>query len=311
MPGPDRFDPYRVLGVRRDASSAELARAYRQQAKRVHPDLHGPDASRQMRDLNRSWHILSDPDRRRAWDISHAARPPGTHWPAGARRPEAPAGAEMATASTRASASAWEAARHATVPPGPDRVRVAEGWPRRPEPPPAPAGVRDSGWLAAAVAGVLVVVLIGLGWVASTQPAAASPHDAFADAGVTPALSVVLDAAHAVAVYRDGEGRLGVASARLGEQGWEARVLEERPDDGELSVRLATDGGGAAWASVVYGRAPAGAERVRLSVASSGGQVTDGLWAIGVRAPLRAEQVLWRFEAADGSVLQSGSGELP
>jgi hypothetical protein len=303
MPGPDRFDPYRALGVGRDASSSELARAYRQQAKRVHPDLHGPDASRQMRDLNRSWHILSDPDRRRAWDASHPARLPSAHWPAGARRPEAPTRAQPAARSS------WEAARPAPVP-GPGRVRVAEGWPRRTEAPPAPVGLRDSGWLAAAVAGVLVVALIVLGWVASTRPAAASPRDAFVTAGVTPALSVSLDPANALALYSAGDGRLGVASARLGERGWEARVLEERPDGGEIFVLLATDGSGGAWRSVVYGRAPAGVERVRLSVASAGGDVSDGLWAIGVRAPLRAEQVLWRFEAADGSVLLSGSGEL-
>jgi hypothetical protein len=38
--------------------------------------------------------------------------------------------------------------------------------------------------------------------------------------------------------------------------------------------------------------------------------VVDGLWAIGVRSPLRPEQVQWRFEAADGTVLLSGNGEL-
>ncbi|HEX6128371.1 MAG TPA: J domain-containing protein [Candidatus Limnocylindria bacterium] len=303
MSGAERFDPYRVLGVRRDASPVELARAYRQQAKRVHPDLHGPDVSRQMRDLNRSWQILSDPDRRRAWDASHPPRPPDGHWPAGARRPATPVSAEPAVQ------PAWDDARRGS-PSGPDRVRVVEGWPRRPEPPPVPAGLRDSGWLAAAVAGGLVVALIVLGWVASTRPAAGSPGDAFATAGVTPAVSVGVDPAHVLAVYRAGDGRLGVASARLGEQGWQARVLEERPDGGEISVRLASDDSGGAWRSVVYGRAPADAERVRLSVASAGGEVSDGLWVIGVRSPLRAEQVLWRFEAADGSVLLSGSGEL-
>lgn len=35
---PEAWDPYRVLGVGRDASAAEITRAYREQMKRYHPD---------------------------------------------------------------------------------------------------------------------------------------------------------------------------------------------------------------------------------------------------------------------------------
>jgi hypothetical protein len=304
MPAAERFDPYRILGVPRDVSSSQLARAYRQQAKRVHPDLHGaPEASRQMRDLNRSWQILSDPVRRREWDASHPATQPQAHWPPDARPPAAPQRVEPARWAS------WETARRSTAP-GPDRVRPAEAWPRRADAPAAPGGMRDSGWLAAGVAGVLVVAIVVLGWVASTRPAAASADEAFDQARVPVGARVAVDPTHELAVYEIGGGMLGIAVARRGEGGWEASVLDERVDDSSISVRLARDDSGSGWRSVVYGRAPAEVARVRLSVASQGGEVSDGLWVIGVRAPLRPEQVLWRFEAFDGSVLVSGNGEL-
>jgi hypothetical protein len=36
----------------------------------------------------------------------------------------------------------------------------------------------------------------------------------------------------------------------------------------------------------------------------------DGIWALGVRAPLRPQQLSWRFVGEDGTVLRSGTGEL-
>lgn len=305
MAAPERFDPYRVLRVPRDATPEQLARAYRLQAKRVHPDLHGPDADRQMRDLNRSWQILSDPVRRREWDAAHpGGGSSASHW-SGATRPE--------PAARGRDVRAWadrETARPAAAP-GPDRVHVRETWPRpRPEAPAAPSGLRDSGWLAAGVAGVLVIALVVLGWVASTARSAESPREAFGAVGVSPAVQLSLDTGTVLALYRAGEGQLGLASARLGERGWDAEILEERPEGGEVSVRLASDTSGSGWRSVVYGRAPAAIAEVRLSVASTGGEVISGLWVIGVRAPLRPEQVSWRFVAQDGSVVLSGSGEL-
>ena len=304
MTGPERLDPYRVLGVRRDASQVEVARAYRTLAKRSHPDLHGPDAARRMRELNRSWHILGDPGRRRAWDAGHPVpMPGGSHW----TRPAHPPPASRRADPTEW--AAWEAARTAPAP-GAGRVRPAESWPRRADAPSAPARVRDSGWLAAIVAAVLFVVVIVLGWVASNRPGAATSGDALALAGIDPVVRVTLDSGHELAVYRIGDGSMGIATARRREGGWIIQVLEERAERTPMSVYLVADPGGSSWRGIVYGTAPEEAASVRLSVASTGGEVVDGLWAIGVRSPLRAEQVQWRFEGADGSILLSGSDEL-
>lgn len=304
MAAPERFDPYRVLGVGREATPQQLARAYRARAKQAHPDLHGADAGQRMRDLNRAWHLLSDPARRRAWDASHPGSHGGGHWRGGA---------SPAAASQRADPSAWaawEAARPVTAP-GPDRVRATAAWPRRADPPPTAMGMRDSAWLAGGVAVVLVAAILVLGWVASSRPAAATAGDAFAIAGVEPAVRVALDPQHEVAAYPLPGDMLGVAVARESQGGWDAYVLEERPDTATVSVLIARDDSGSAWRTLVYGHAPEGVTQVRLSVGSVGGEVRDGLWIIGARLPLRAEQVGWRFVAADGSVLESGTGELP
>ena len=305
MAGADRFDPYRILGVGRGATPGQLARAYRAQAKRLHPDLHGPDADRQMRELNRSWHILSDPARRRAWDAGHPAVTTANHWAGGSRSQPRAAPATPAAGTW----SPWEAPAPAPADAG--RVTVTDAWPRpRHDAPAVPAGVRDSGWLAAGVGAVLVVAIVALGWVASTNRAAATPRDAFRSLGIAPASSVVLDPIHVVAVYREDGGRLGVAGARLANGGWQAEVLEERAAAGEMTVLLAIDESGSDWRSVVYGVAPPGVARVRLSVAAVGGEVANGAWVIGARGPLRPQQLAWSFEDAAGVSLRSGSGEL-
>jgi curved DNA-binding protein CbpA len=61
---------YQVLGVSRDASDAEIERAFRSAARRVHPDLHGGDgaAEERMKELNRIRATLTDPTARATYD---------------------------------------------------------------------------------------------------------------------------------------------------------------------------------------------------------------------------------------------------
>jgi curved DNA-binding protein CbpA len=68
-------DPYSVLGVRRDATTATIAAAYRTLARRHHPDVSQVgNAERRMAQINAAWAILRDPSRRAAWDRAHAGQ---------------------------------------------------------------------------------------------------------------------------------------------------------------------------------------------------------------------------------------------
>jgi len=66
MDTPDNF--YAVLGVPIDADSETLKRAYRQLARRYHPDVAGPGQAVQMKRINRAYDVLSDPEKRQNYD---------------------------------------------------------------------------------------------------------------------------------------------------------------------------------------------------------------------------------------------------
>jgi curved DNA-binding protein CbpA len=59
-------DYYRLLGVDSQAEPETIHRAYRDQARRFHPDLTGDDAM--MKVVNVAWHVLRDTGRRALYD---------------------------------------------------------------------------------------------------------------------------------------------------------------------------------------------------------------------------------------------------
>jgi DnaJ-class molecular chaperone len=63
-------DPYRVLGVSRTASEEEIKSAYRRLARVHHPDMNKNSKSSEsrFREISEAYEILSDKERRRAYD---------------------------------------------------------------------------------------------------------------------------------------------------------------------------------------------------------------------------------------------------
>jgi DnaJ-class molecular chaperone len=64
-------DPYKVLGVARDASDEEIRRAYRKLAKQLHPDLNPNNhasAEERFKKVSAAYDIIGDPEKRKQYD---------------------------------------------------------------------------------------------------------------------------------------------------------------------------------------------------------------------------------------------------
>jgi DnaJ-class molecular chaperone len=62
-------DHYAALGLRSSATLADVKKAFRQQASLHHPDRNtAADAPARFRAVQEAYDVLSDPDRRKAYD---------------------------------------------------------------------------------------------------------------------------------------------------------------------------------------------------------------------------------------------------
>ena len=66
----DKRDLYQVLGVSKDASAEDIKKAYRQMARKHHPDVNkdDPNATERFKEINSAYEILADPQKRQMYD---------------------------------------------------------------------------------------------------------------------------------------------------------------------------------------------------------------------------------------------------
>src|SRR5439155_9711667 len=87
-------DYYQLLGVPKNATAAEIKKAYRKLAQRHHPDANpgNKDAEERFKEISSAYDVIGDPEKRTSYDqvremaASGAGRFPGG-FPGGVRAP--------------------------------------------------------------------------------------------------------------------------------------------------------------------------------------------------------------------------------
>ena len=111
-------DYYAILGVARDASDAEIKRAFRKLAQQWHPDVsQDPAAQERFKEINEAYQVLSDPERRQRYDTFGKA---GVDGGGAARASRASAASPTSSMPSSAAAQGAGAARRGRPQPGAD-----------------------------------------------------------------------------------------------------------------------------------------------------------------------------------------------
>jgi curved DNA-binding protein len=71
-------DYYQILGVARDETAENIKKVFRKLARKYHPDVSKePDAESRMKEINEAYTVLSDPEKRAAYDQVGRGYQPG------------------------------------------------------------------------------------------------------------------------------------------------------------------------------------------------------------------------------------------
>ena len=64
------IDYYEILGLKKNASTEDIKKAYRKLARKFHPDVNpdNPEANKKFQQINEANEVLSDPEKRKKYD---------------------------------------------------------------------------------------------------------------------------------------------------------------------------------------------------------------------------------------------------
>lgn len=72
---------YEILEIKRDASDAEIKKAYKKQALKYHPDQSGETSSEKFMEVHDAYEILGDKAKRTAYDLANSPKKPSAKKP--------------------------------------------------------------------------------------------------------------------------------------------------------------------------------------------------------------------------------------
>lgn len=117
-------DHYAILGIERTEDESSIKTAFRQLAKRYHPDLSGPETTRRFQEIVEAYEVLSDPESRASYNRSIGARDAAQAPPQAESGPSAPTEKVRTTRSPHR----WKVISHGGPWSGPFAEEVFDGF---------------------------------------------------------------------------------------------------------------------------------------------------------------------------------------